>query len=91
MAVYNAAKGGLISLIKGVAIDHVKEGIHAVTIYPGYMDMRITEGMSASGDELKADLFESILMGRAAELEEVAQVVLFLASNEALYITGYRE
>jgi meso-butanediol dehydrogenase / (S,S)-butanediol dehydrogenase / diacetyl reductase len=91
LAAYNAAKGGLISLTKGIAIDHAREGIRAVTICPGYMNTRMTEGVRASGEDLKADLFESIPMGRAAELAEVAQALLFLASDEASYITGHRE
>jgi meso-butanediol dehydrogenase / (S,S)-butanediol dehydrogenase / diacetyl reductase len=88
MAVYNTAKGGLISLTKGIAIDHAREGIRAVTICPGFMNTRMTEGVSG---EMKAELLESIPMGRAPEREEVAQAVLFLASDEASYITGHRE
>lgn len=92
MAPYNAAKAGLINLTRTIAIDHAREGIRAVTICPGYMETRMTAGV-AGKEELQNLLFgcTGIPMGRAGDLQEVARAVLFLASDDASYVTGHRK
>lgn len=87
---YNAAKAGLINLTRTIAIDHARDGIRAVTICPGFMDTSMTKG-TLDNQKLKEDLFESIPMNRGGHPREVAQLVLFLASDDASYITGHRK
>ncbi|OCT50044.1 3-oxoacyl-[acyl-carrier-protein] reductase FabG [Cladophialophora carrionii] len=85
---YTAAKGGLISLTRTIAMDHARDGIRAVTVCPGFMDTPMSEG-TLQIEKLWEELFEGIPMNRAGHPMEVAQLVLFLASDEASYITGH--
>lgn len=91
LASYNAAKAGLVNLTRAMAIDHAREGIRIVSVCPGFMDTPMTHGVVTGSTKLEADLFESIPMGRGGDPKEVARAVLFLASDDASYITGHRK
>lgn len=91
MASYNAAKAGLVNLTRTMAIDHAREGIRVVSVCPGFMATPMTHGVVTGNAELEADLFESIPMGRGGDPKEIARAVLFLASDDASYITGHRK
>ena len=85
-ASYNASKHGVIGLCKCIAHDHALEGIRANVVCPGSMkNTALTAGLPESHvlPFLKASLLE-----RWAEPMEVANCVLFLASDEASYVTG---
>jgi len=85
-ASYNASKHGIIGLAKCIAQDHALEGIRANVVCPGSMkDTAMTAGIPAEHLEpyLKANLLE-----RWAAPIEVANCVLFLASDESSYVTG---
>jgi meso-butanediol dehydrogenase/(S,S)-butanediol dehydrogenase/diacetyl reductase len=89
MASYNAAKAGLVNLTRTMAIDHAREGIRVVSVCPGFMATPMTHGVVTGNTELESDLFESIPMGRGGDPEEIARVVIFLASDDASYVTGH--
>lgn len=88
---YAATKGGELAYMRGVALDYAKDGIRANCIIPGATDTRLVRRYiedSSNPEETRKRLFGSIPMARLAKPEEVAQGVLFLASDFASYITG---
>jgi 3-oxoacyl-[acyl-carrier protein] reductase len=82
---YSAAKAGLIGLTKASAKELAKAGIRVNAVQPGLIRTRMTEAMLQAAWDAK---LAEIPMGRAGEPAEVAQVVLFLASDMASYLTG---
>jgi NAD(P)-dependent dehydrogenase (short-subunit alcohol dehydrogenase family) len=84
--VYNATKGGIVTLTRGLARTYGAAGIRVNAVAPGLVDTAmLREGMSADGlDRLVAQ----VPLGRMAEPEEIAPAVVFLASDHARYITG---
>ena len=84
---YAQSKGGVVQLTRdlGVAIGH--EGIRVNAVCPGFVRTPLTESIT-SNNELSARLVEAHPLGRMAEPEEIANVILFLASDEASFVTG---
>ncbi|MCH8139373.1 MAG: acetoacetyl-CoA reductase [Proteobacteria bacterium] len=83
---YSAAKAGLIGFTKAVAQENAFKGVTVNAVAPGYIG---TEMVRAVPEEvLKAKILPLIPVGRLGEPEEVARCVVFLASEEAGYITG---
>ena len=84
---YTAAKHGIVGLTKTMALDHAREGIRVNCVCPGYMVTPMTAGFRS--EELVHDaLLESVPMNRGADPKEIGRAVLFLASDDASYITG---
>jgi NAD(P)-dependent dehydrogenase (short-subunit alcohol dehydrogenase family) len=92
-AAYIASKGGLISLVKAMAVDHAKENIRVNCILPGAIRTPLYEkfakesqvfDLTAGGDP-QADQHA---MGRIGEPEEVARVAMFLLSDSPTFVTG---
>ena len=85
---YNASKGAVRTLTKVAAVQHGRDNIRVNSVHPGLMPPMRTSGRTAD-PALRAKWIEtSVPMGRAGQVEEVANAVLFLASDEASYITG---
>ena len=84
-ASYNASKHGVIGLVRAMACDHTKEGIRINAICPGSMNTPFT--LKIPKEHLEP-YYDMNLMGRFAEPIEVAQAALFLASDEASYVSG---
>lgn len=82
---YAAAKAGMIGFTKSVAKELASRGIHVNAVAPGCIDTDMTAVLS---DAVKEDMLKSIPLGRVAQPEEVAKAVVFLASDNASYITG---
>jgi len=83
---YSAAKAGVIGFTKAIAQENAFKGITANVIAPGYVG---TEMVRAVPEEvLKTKILPQIPVGRLAEPEEVARCVVFLAADEAGFITG---
>jgi NAD(P)-dependent dehydrogenase (short-subunit alcohol dehydrogenase family) len=84
--VYNATKGGIVTLTRGLARTYGADGIRVNAVAPGLVDTpMLRDGMT---DELLGTLVEQVPLGRMAEPSEVAPAVVFLASDNARYITG---
>ena len=82
---YAAAKAGLIGFTKSIARELGSRGITANVVAPGYVETAMT---AALGDDAKRALFGQISLGRLGEVGDVAAAVLYLASEEAGYVTG---
>lgn len=89
--VYGATKAGVIGLTKSIAADFVKQGIRCNAICPGTVDSPSLEGrMRAMGDyeTARAAFVARQPMGRIASADEIATLIVYLASDEASFTTG---
>lgn len=86
IAHYVAAKHGVVGLTKNIALEYARDNIRAVAVAPGYIKTKMTE--EAFSDDEKALLTSLVPLGRAAEPQEVANMVLWLASDKASYVSG---
>jgi NAD(P)-dependent dehydrogenase (short-subunit alcohol dehydrogenase family) len=84
---YNASKGAVRTLTKVAAVQHGADNIRVNSVHPGLMPPMRSSGRTAN-PEVRARLLQQVPMGRAGRVEEVANAALFLASDEASYITG---
>ena len=82
---YDASKGALVSMTRSIAREVAKEGINVNAVAPG---MVMTEMVARIWEERKETYLARIPLGRIAQPEEIANVVVFLASNAASYMTG---
>jgi len=87
-AAYCAAKHGLIGLTKVLAVEWARHRIRVVAINPGYIQTPMDVGDQSSGGYTPADIRRRTPQGRYGTADEVARCALFLASEDATYITG---
>ena len=85
---YSSAKAGVVGLVRGLAVELARDGIRVNGIAPGYIRTAqlLSKEHSLGPDADKAGAF--IPMGRIGEPEDLADVIQFLASNAARYMTG---
>lgn len=85
---YSAAKSGVVGLVRGMGVELARDGIRVNGVAPGYIRTAqlLSKQHSLGPDADKAGEF--IPMGRIGEPDEIADVILFLASNGARYMTG---
>ena len=83
---YVAAKAGLIGLTKAVAIEIASRNITVNAVAPGFIETPMTDVLP---DKVKEELKTRIPLGRMGSAREVAAAIVFLASDEASYITGH--
>lgn len=86
-AAYNAAKGAVVNFSRAAAIDHAREGVRINAVCPGPVNTPIISGVFAIPG-VKDAWDERVPMGRFAEPEEIAAVIVFLCSNDASFVTG---
>jgi 3-oxoacyl-[acyl-carrier protein] reductase len=82
---YAAAKAGMVGMSKALAAEVAQRGITVNCVAPGFIATAMTDALTA---EQKTRIAASIPLGRVGTPDEVASGVLFLASEEARYITG---
>jgi NAD(P)-dependent dehydrogenase (short-subunit alcohol dehydrogenase family) len=86
-AVYNASKGAVRIFTKSTAIQYAPEGIRANSVHPGPIDTPMTS--FRKGDtQAEAESIARVPLGRTGEPDDVAYGVLYLASDEASFVTG---
>lgn len=84
---YNASKGAVRLLTKFTAIQYASEGIRCNSVHPGWIDTPMTESAMAD-PERRAQWMEYTPLGRIGVPRDIANGVLFLASDESSYMTG---
>lgn len=82
---YAASKAGIEAFTRSVALEMASRNIRANSVAPGFIKTEMTDSLT---DAQKEDILKNIPLGRIAEPKEVAQVVSFLLSDTASYITG---
>ncbi len=84
---YNTAKGGVVNLTRSVADDLAQHNVRVNSICPGFVKTRMTRDVQED-DAFHQHIIRQTPLGRMAEPEEIAGLAIFLASEEASYITG---
>ncbi len=90
-AAYAAAKGGVTLLTKAMALDHAREGIRVNCICPSLVETELVRQLFSGMPDPEAarrQRIEQIPLGRMGQPEDVAQLALFLASDESSWVTG---
>lgn len=90
-APYDAAKWGVVGLTKALAVEYASRGIRFNCLSPGLIDTPIWDDIKAGAEDLDECLSHwraNIPMGRPGATREIAQAAVFLASDEASYVTG---
>jgi NAD(P)-dependent dehydrogenase (short-subunit alcohol dehydrogenase family) len=87
---YNASKGGVVLLTKNMALDYAKDGIRVNCLCPGLIETPLTSALRVPEGKPILDQMQSWhAMGRVGRPEEVAGAALFLASDDASFVTGH--
>ena len=87
MTAYNAAKGGVINLTRSMAVDFGKRGVRVNAVAPGPVRTPLLEPILE--DQSRHDVWKNnIPLGRVAEPEEIAAAILYLASDDASFVSG---
>jgi len=82
---YAASKGGLIAFTKSVAKELASRNVRANAIAPGFIQTDMTAKLS---DDVKSEMLKHIPLGKLGTAEDVANLALFLVSDDSAYITG---
>jgi len=86
---YSAAKGGLLAFMRHIAVELAPHGVTVNAVAPGpTMVERVAKKWELRGAEEREKILRNIPLGRPAQPEEIAAPILFLASDDASYITG---
>ncbi|KAA5971427.1 SDR family NAD(P)-dependent oxidoreductase [Pantoea sp. M_9] len=87
MSVYNAAKGAVTNFTRALAMDYGSDGVRVNAICPGFTFTDLTEN-AKQDEELLARFYDRIPLRRAGEADDIAGAIVFIASDDARYITG---
>ena len=88
VAAYQASKGAVTVMTKNAALSYAKDGIRVNSIHPGLIWTPMIEAQDAQDESISNGLITATPLGRIGQPREVANAVLFLASDEASFITG---
>jgi NAD(P)-dependent dehydrogenase (short-subunit alcohol dehydrogenase family) len=88
---YNASKAGVVLLTRNMAIDYARQGIRVNALCPGFIETPLLrQVLDLPGlEEYRARIIDAHQMGRMGQPQEIASAALFLASDEASFVTGH--
>lgn len=88
---YNASKGAVMLLTRNMAMDYARKGIRVNTICPGFVETPLLQSIFgvAGFEEMRERIREATQLGRFGKPVEIANAALFLASDEASFVTGH--
>jgi NAD(P)-dependent dehydrogenase (short-subunit alcohol dehydrogenase family) len=92
MIAYATSKHAAVAMVKQIAIDHGKDNVRVNALCPGWVDTPFNDAFTrqmGGRDKLLAYIKEKIPMGRFASVEEIAEAILFLASDRSAFMTGH--
>ncbi len=84
---YVAAKGGMDSMTRSLAVEWADRGVRVNGVAPGYVETDLTQGLRDNA-ELKKSLLSKVPLARFGRPEEIAALIVYLASDAAAYVTG---
>jgi len=85
---YTASKGGVLALSRELGVEFARRGVRVNALCPGPVDTPLLRELYAQDPEQAARRMVHLPMGRFARAEEIAQGVLFLASDDSSYVTA---
>jgi 3-oxoacyl-[acyl-carrier protein] reductase len=83
---YAAAKAGMIGMMKSIGQEYAKRGVTANCVAPGFITSPMTDKLN---DKQREGILARVPAGRLGSADEIAAAVVYLASNEAAYVTGH--
>jgi meso-butanediol dehydrogenase / (S,S)-butanediol dehydrogenase / diacetyl reductase len=87
---YGVSKGGVVQMTRNMAVDYARDGIRVNCVCPGAIETPLTAPLHLEAFKSVRDkMTDAHLMGRFGQPEEVAAAILFLASDEASFVTGH--
>jgi NAD(P)-dependent dehydrogenase (short-subunit alcohol dehydrogenase family) len=88
---YNASKAGVVLLSRNMAMDYARKGVRVNSVCPGFVDTPLLRQVFElpGVEDYRARIVNAHQMGRLGRAEEIADAALFLASDEASFITGH--
>ncbi|MFB6310820.1 MAG: SDR family NAD(P)-dependent oxidoreductase [Salinirussus sp.] len=89
VSVYTASKGGVSSLTRQLAVEHARDGVRVNALAPGIVDTEMTRAARTQSQNWEAERLQRIPMRRLAAPSDIAGPAVFLASEEAGYVTGH--
>jgi meso-butanediol dehydrogenase/(S,S)-butanediol dehydrogenase/diacetyl reductase len=88
MAAYNAAKGAVVNLTRSMAVDYGHRGVRVNAVAPGPVATPLLQPVLDASERVRATYAERVPLGRVGQSEEIAAALLWLASDDASFITG---
>lgn len=88
-SLYNASKAAVRSLARSWTIDLKERGVRVNVVSPGATETRLLRGYLDAVPGAEEEAIKGVPLGRLAQLEEIANAVLFLASRESSFVVGH--
>lgn len=88
LGAYNVLKAGVVNLSRVTGIEYARKGVRCNAVCPGPIGTPPIDRLHDNSPEIWSDIRDAIPMGRYGRAEEIANVVLFLASDESAFVTG---